>query len=97
VEGRYNDILKPGVHYISVKPDLTDVSEAVRQFKDLSFRRAMVEATYEYVRTEHTYAHRVSQLLTAVRSGIGAGSKGSHRQTRTNNDRGQIAITTEVS
>ena len=45
IEGRYIDIPKPGVHYISVKANLSDVSEAVRQFKDQSFRRAMVETT----------------------------------------------------
>jgi spore maturation protein CgeB len=66
IEGRYNDILKPNEHYISVKADLSDIGEAVRRFKDVAFRQAMVETAYDYVRAEHTYAHRVRQLLTNI-------------------------------
>jgi hypothetical protein len=69
IEGRYNDILKPNEHYISVKADLSDIGEAVRRFKDVAFRQAIVETAYEYVRAEHTYAHRVRQLLATIGAG----------------------------
>lgn len=66
VEGRYNDILRPGVHYISVRKDLSDVKEAVEAFKDEKVRREITENAYEYAISAHTYAHRVETLLEAV-------------------------------
>jgi Glycosyl transferases group 1 len=66
VEGSYNDLLKPGVHYVSVKKDLSDLDDAIAAFKDETLRRDIVERAYEYVRDQHTYAHRVQSLVTAL-------------------------------
>lgn len=63
VEGEYNGVLRPGEHYIPVKRDLSDVEEAVREFKDEGRRRAIAEQAYEYVMSGHTYAHRVAGVL----------------------------------
>ena len=66
VEGRYNGILEAGRHYISVKRDLSDVGEAIRQFKDAGHRTRIAEQAYEHVLAEHTHAHRVELLLAAM-------------------------------
>jgi spore maturation protein CgeB len=66
LEGHYNGILKPGEHYISVKKDRSNLYEAVRSFKDEGYRQAMVDRTYDYVMSEHTYRHRVQTLLKTV-------------------------------
>lgn len=66
LEGEYSGILKADEHYISVKKDLSNIDEAVRQFKDAAYRQAMVERAYDYVMAEHTYAHRVQTLLKAL-------------------------------
>jgi hypothetical protein len=78
VEGEYNGILTAGRHYIAVKRDLSNIDDAVRQYKDVAHRTRIVDETYEYVRAAHTYADRVKLLVSAfdgrvVRSG-GAGS-----------------------
>jgi hypothetical protein len=68
LEGDYNGILKADEHYICVKKNLSNVDDAVRQFKDESYRNEMVKRTYEYVMDQHTYRHRIKALLKAVRT-----------------------------
>lgn len=63
LEGSYNDILKPDIHYIPIKKDLSNVDEAMRKFKDDTYRHNIAETAYEYVMDEHTYMHRVKYLL----------------------------------
>jgi hypothetical protein len=78
VEGDYNGILKAGRHYISVKRDLSNIDDAVRQFTDVAYRTRIVEEAYDYVRGAHTYGDRVKHLVSAldgqVVSAGGAGS-----------------------
>ena len=66
IEGYYNGILKPDEHYISVKKDLSNIEDVIQRFKDNSYRRSMVERTYEYVMDSHTYRHRVDTLLRPI-------------------------------
>jgi hypothetical protein len=66
LEGDYNGILDPGLHYISVKKDLSDLDHAIERFKDDAHREEIAETAYEYVLDAHTYAHRVGTLLNAV-------------------------------
>lgn len=66
VEGRYNDILEAGRHYIAVKRDLSDIGEAIRRFTDAAYRRQVVEDAYDHVLSAHTYAHRVKALVDEV-------------------------------
>jgi spore maturation protein CgeB len=66
IEGNYNGILKADEHYISVKKDLSNVGEAIRQFKDEAYRSSMVNQTYDYILSTHTYKHRVDFLLRTV-------------------------------
>lgn len=63
LEGHYNGILRPGEHYIAVKKDLSNIEEAIEEFRDETFRSRMADETYEYVMSQHTYAHRVESLL----------------------------------
>jgi hypothetical protein len=67
-EGHYNGILKADEHYICVKKDLSNIDDAVQQFKDEAHRTEMVERTYEYVMDQHTYQHRIKALLKTIRS-----------------------------
>jgi len=66
LEGDYNGLLKPNVHYISVKKDLSDIDAALERFADPSLRQRMADETYEYALAHHTYAHRVERLLAAL-------------------------------
>lgn len=66
LEGDYNGILKPDEHYISVKKDLSNLTEAVEKFKDETYRTKIVEQAYQYVTTHHTYEQRVNALLNKL-------------------------------
>jgi ribosomal protein S21 len=69
LEGDYNGILKADEHYISVKKDFSNIEEAIRRFKDESYRETMVRRTHEYALEEHTYDRRVQGLVRAVLEG----------------------------
>ena len=66
LEGHYNGILTADEHYIALKRDLSNMGEALDRFRDTGYRDAMTRRAREYVLAEHTYAHRVRQLLAAV-------------------------------
>lgn len=66
LEGDYNGLLMPNVHYIPVKKDLSDIDAALERFRDESLRRRMVDETYEYALAQHTYARRVERLLAML-------------------------------
>jgi hypothetical protein len=66
LEGEYNGVLRPNEHYIPVKRDLSDVDEAVLEFKDEGRRRAIAAQAYEHVMSGHTYAHRVAGVLATL-------------------------------
>jgi hypothetical protein len=66
LEGQYNDILEPELHYVCVKKDLSDIDDAVERFKDDAYRAEIVARAYEYVMDEHTYAHRVQALVRSI-------------------------------
>ena len=67
--GRFNDILEPNRHYIALADDFSDLEEVLRQFSDLSVRRAIADEAYSHVAASHTYFHRmrqVSQILSSA-------------------------------
>jgi hypothetical protein len=66
LEGNYNGLLEANTHYISVKKDLSNISEAIERFRDVNYRSQMVDRTYEYVLSNHTYKHRVESLIRRV-------------------------------
>lgn len=66
VEGHFNGILEADEHYVAVKKDLSNIDDAVAKFRDISFRKKIVDNTYEYVLDQHTYHHRVDRLVDEV-------------------------------
>lgn len=68
LEGEYNGILRSGEHYIEVKKDLSNLTEAIAAFRDRSYRSAMIERSFEYAMGSHTYDHRVRTLLAELGS-----------------------------
>ena len=64
--GRFNDILKADEHYIAVNRDFSNADDALRRFQDESYRRELVDRTYEYVMDAHTHRHRIDHLLSSV-------------------------------
>jgi len=66
LEGHYNGILRADEHYICIKKNLSNITEATTRLKDQTYRNRMVEQTYDYVLDQHTYRHRVDTLLKSI-------------------------------
>lgn len=47
MEGDYNGILKPGIHYIELKKDYSNLKEVFRLMKDDSLRERIAECAYQ--------------------------------------------------
>lgn len=65
-EGRFNDILEAGLHYIPLAHDFSNVDEAVATFRDDRARQTIVDAAYDHVMAGHTYAARTRAIGDAV-------------------------------
>jgi hypothetical protein len=63
LEGEYNGILKPYENYIPVKKDYSNLDEALRLFKDDTYRKQVASKTFEYVMDCHTYSKRVEMVV----------------------------------
>lgn len=65
VEGHYNGILRPGVHYLPVRRDLADLEERVAQLADETSRMKLVQAMDEDVVRNPAYGYPrfVARLL----------------------------------
>lgn len=66
MEGRYNDILSPGKHYLSVSRSLEELDEMVDRLSDASQLQGMADEAYEYAMDAHTHAHRVDAVLESL-------------------------------
>lgn len=62
LEGRYNDILKAGEHFIALKHDFSNITEVMIRFLDSTCHQVMVDRAYEYIMDQHTYRHRVDAV-----------------------------------
>jgi len=68
LEGRYNDILEAGVHYLPLKEDFSNIDAVMDRFNDPVARSEMADATLALVMERHTYADRV-QAVHALLTG----------------------------
>ncbi|MDH3559141.1 MAG: glycosyltransferase, partial [Deltaproteobacteria bacterium] len=66
LEGRYNDILEPDVHYISLKRDYSNVEGVMERFRDKDLVRKITDEAYEYTMDSHTYEHRVRDVWNEI-------------------------------
>jgi hypothetical protein len=68
IEGEYSGVLQPGAHYIPVKRDLSDLSDAFDQLADDTRVGAMIERAHEDVAASGRYTWRgfVRETLAAA-------------------------------
>lgn len=66
MEGRYNDILSPGKHYLPISRSLKELDEVVEQLSDATQFQEMVDEAYEYAMDAHRHDHRVDYLLASL-------------------------------
>jgi hypothetical protein len=66
LEGSYNDILIPDIHFIKVNKNQSNFKESIDKILDENYRMQIVNAAYEYVINDHTYSNRLEYLLKIV-------------------------------
>lgn len=72
LEGRYNDILVPDVHYIRLASDFSNIAEVMETFRDERRRLEITEAALAHVMDSHTYAHRTAAVYGILTGGMPA-------------------------
>jgi len=68
MEGDYNGYLKPGIHYIPLRRDYSNVDDVVRMLRDDALCASLTEAAYQVARQELTYAKLTAKFADALRT-----------------------------
>lgn len=70
VEGEYGGIFKPGVHYIAIKKDWSNIPEVIKQIEDIEFCERIANNAYRDIVESglYTYRNLVQLVLNHVRS-----------------------------
>ncbi len=68
VSGKYHDIFKPGVHYIELKKDFSNLDEVIKKIQDVKYCEKIAENAYKDIieSGKYTYAGFVSKVLADV-------------------------------
>ena len=66
LEGKYNNILKPNVHYLSLKKDYSNFDEIIEKLSDIKAITKIINNAYNHVITNHTYEKRINHILTSI-------------------------------
>lgn len=78
IEGKYNDILVPGRHYLPLKRDFSNLDEVLDAVRSDEGRSSMVEQAYNDIVASGSYSYR-SFVDLVVSTSLGDGD--GHRQT----------------
>ena len=68
LEGRYNDILKPNEHYLSLKKDYSNFKEILEYIKDNNKVKKITEQALSFVKQNHLYKNRVDHIIKQITS-----------------------------
>jgi hypothetical protein len=70
VEGEYNGILKPGIHYIELKRDFSNIDQVMQEIKEDHLRASITDRAYKDIveSGRYTYRHFVDSILREMLS-----------------------------
>jgi hypothetical protein len=70
VEGQYGGIFKPGIHYIEIKKDWSNITNVIKQIEDVDYCERIADNAYrDIVETGlYTYRNYVQMILNHVKS-----------------------------
>lgn len=66
LEGRFNDILAPGSHYLELANDFSNLDQVLQDLKDDEIATNTVDAALEHVTQHHLYRHRARDLAAKL-------------------------------
>jgi hypothetical protein len=65
-EGDYDGFFRPDVHYIPLRKDFSNASDAIAKFRDPETRTAVADAAYELVHESLTYERLIDRCASAL-------------------------------
>lgn len=70
VEGEYGGIFKPGVHYIEIKKDWSNIPDVIKQIADIDYCEKIADNAYRDIVESglYTYRNYVQMILNHVKS-----------------------------
>lgn len=73
VEGNYADVFKPGIDYIEIKKDFSNIDDVVEKIKDKEYCEKIADNCYKNVieSGKYTYAIFVDKVIKAVSCNLG--------------------------
>lgn len=66
VEGRYNDLIEPGRHYIPIRADFSNLDDLLRQLADPDFGADIAAEASALAHERHTLRHRIDTVYAAL-------------------------------
>jgi hypothetical protein len=57
MEGEYQNIFKPNIHYIPVKEDYSNIEEVIKKLNDIEFRKFITENVYQDIILNDDYSY----------------------------------------
>jgi len=64
--GRYNDLIQPNQHYISLEKDFSNSDEVFEKLRDDDYCAKLTERAHAHVMKNHLYRHRVDHLIRVL-------------------------------
>ena len=68
LEGKYNNLLKPNIHYFSLKKDYSNFDEIIELVKNEKQVKKIAENAYDHVYSNHLYKHRIDYIIEEITS-----------------------------
>ena len=66
LEGKYNNLLKPNIHYFSLKKDYSNFDEIIELVKNEKEVKSITDNAFEHVLSNHLYEHRINELISSI-------------------------------
>ena len=70
IEGNYNGILKPDVHYIPVKPDFSNLEEVFSKMQNTELTKYLVANAYNDIVLSNKYTYKAFVQLVLTKSNV---------------------------
>ena len=70
IEGHYNGILKPDVHYIPVKPDFSNLEEVFSKMQNTELTKYLVANAYNDIVLSNKYTYKAFVQLVLTKSNV---------------------------
>lgn len=72
IEGKYNGIIEPNIHYIEIKKDWSNIEEVLKKIQNISLCEQIANSAYNHIvnSNKHTYKEFVKKIFNHAKNNI---------------------------